>query len=367
MDTTIEKFGVDEHDARRVPADALERVTSDLFRAVGMPDTDAAAVAAGLVAADLRGVDTHGVSNMLRKYLAWTRDGSVNPTPDVRIVHQAPATMTYDSDEGLGLAVAPPIIDEVTDRARIYGVAFASVRNSRHLGMLAHHCMRVVDQGMIGICGTAVGPRLIPTFGREPRLGTNPIAVGVPTRSRAPFVFDAAMTTVAQNRLELALRVGRPVPPGLFTDEDGVPYTDERMPDRAMGTRLTPLGTTHQGGSHKGYGLSAVMEILSGMLSGSELMNVAGLGNASHFFMVLDVAAFGDRDEFLDRMDGFLEMLASTPPTPGHDRVLYAGLAEAEALAERSVTGIPLHPEVLEWFATATAELGVDGSPLNVD
>lgn len=363
MDSDIEKFAVDESEARRVDAGALETVTAALFRAVGFPADAATETARALVAADLRGVDSHGVSNMLRKYLAWTREGTINPTPQLRIVHEAPAALTYDADEGLGLAIAPAVMDEVLDRASTYGVAFASVRNSRHLGMLAHHCMRAVDRGMIGVCGTAVGPRMIPTFGREARLGTNPLAVGVPTRSRAPFVLDAAMTAVAQNRLELALRVGRPVPPGLFADEDGVPYREERMPERDMGTRLVPLGETRQNGSHKGYGLAAVMEILAGMLSGAELMSVAGLGNASHFFMALDVAAFGDRDAFLERMDAFLEMLVTTPPGPGHERVLYAGLLEAETLEERSRDGVPLHPEVHEWFAGATRELGVDPGP----
>jgi L-2-hydroxycarboxylate dehydrogenase (NAD+) len=361
----VELFKVDADTARRIPADDLERVTRDLFVAVGHPADDATEIARALVAADLRGVETHGVSNMLRKYLAWTRDGSINPTPQLRIVHQAPATLTYDGDDGNGLAIAPKVMDEVLDRAATYGIAFASVRNSRHLGMLGHHTMRAVDRGMIGVCGTAVGPRLIPTFGREPRLGTNPIAVGVPARTRAPFVFDAAMTAVAQNRLELALRVGRPVPPGLFTDEDGVPYTEERMPEVAMGTRLVPLGGTRQGGSHKGYGLAAVMEILAGVLSGAQIMSlsVAGLGNAHHFFMALDVAAFGDRDQFLDRMDAFLTTLADTPPSPGNDRVSYAGEMEAEALAERSVHGVPLHDEVWGWFAATTADLGVDPGP----
>lgn len=363
MVASVEKFAVDEAEARLVPADALRTVTTDLFRAVGFPDDAAAEVADGLVAADLRGIDSHGVSNMLRKYLMWTREGGVNPTPQLRIVHEAPAAMTYDADEGLGLAVAPTVMDEIIERASTFGVAFASVRNSRHLGMLAHHCMRAVDRGLIGVCGTAVGPRLIPTFGREPRLGTNPIAVGVPTRSRAPFVFDAAMTAIAQNRLELALRVGRPVPPGLFADEEGAPYTEERMPEASMGTRLVPLGGTRQNGSHKGYGLAAVMEILAGMLSGAELMSVAGLGNASHFFMALDVSAFGERDAFLARMDDFLDMLASTAPAPGHDRVLYAGLVEAETLVERTRDGIPLHPEVCDWFARTTRELAVDPGP----
>ena len=359
----VELFKVDADTSRRIPADTLERVTTDLFRAVGHPDDDATAIARALVDADLRGVETHGVSNMLRKYLTWTRDGSINPTPDLRVVHEAPATLTYDADEGHGLAVAPKVMDEVLDRAATFGIAFATVRNSRHLGMLGHHTMRAVERGMIGVCGTSVGPRLIPTFGREPRLGTNPVAVGVPARTRAPFVFDAAMTTVAQNRLELALRVGRPVPPGLFADEDGVPYPEERMPEREMGTRLLPLGGTPQGGSHKGYGLSAVMEILSGVLSGAQLMTVAGLGNANHFFMALDIAAFGDRDAFLDQMDAFLTTLADTAPAPGHDRVYYAGEMEAEALAERSLHGVPLHEEVWGWFATTTRELGVDPGP----
>jgi L-2-hydroxycarboxylate dehydrogenase (NAD+) len=356
----VENFQVAAEDARRISADSLLVATTDLCRAVGYPDTDASEIARALVAADLRGVDTHGVSNMLRKYLDWARTGHVNTRPEMRIIRESGATLAVDSDGALGLAIAPVIMDMLIERARMFGIAFASVRNGRHLGMLAHHCIRASEQGLIGICGTAGGPRMLPTFGREPRLGTNPIAIAVPAGSRPSFVFDAAMTAVAHNRLSLALRVQRPVAPNLFADEQGNPYRAETQPQFEMGTRMLPLGSDRDLGSHKGYGLAAMVEILSGVLAGSEVLSSLGLGFATHFFMVINVEAFCDESEFRANMDRFLDSLTESQPAEGHDRVFYAGQMEDGVEVERSANGIPLHTEVIDWFATIGQELGVE-------
>jgi L-2-hydroxycarboxylate dehydrogenase (NAD+) len=355
-----ETFQVAEGEGRRVSADSLSTTTQRVCEAVGFPTDDAREIADALVAADLRGVDTHGVSNMLRKYLDWAKSGHVNPTPELVIVRDAPAALVIDSDAGLGIAVAPRIMDMLIERAATFGVAFATVRNGRHLGMLAHHSMRASAAGMIGVCGTAGGPRMLPTFGREPRLGTNPIAVAFPSGRRPGFVFDAAMSAVAHNRLSLALRVDRPLPPNLFADERGRPYEEPVRPEFDFGTRMLPLGSTRGLGSHKGYGLAAIVEVLSGVLSGSEILSRMGLGFATHFFMVLDVRSFCDLDEFKIRMDAFLDSLSSTKPADGHDRVYYAGEMEEAVKDERTASGIPLHDEVIGWFRRTCSELGVE-------
>lgn len=337
-----------------VPADALRATTAALLERAGMDADDAGTVADALVAADLRGVETHGVSNMLRKYLEWLAAGHVNGRPRPTVVREAASVANVDGDAGLGIAVGPQAMRMAIDKARGSGVGFVTVHNSRHLGMLAYHAMLPLEHNMIGIALTAVGPLMVPTFGREARLGTNPIAVAAPAASRPPFVFDAATTTVAGNRLQTSYRKRIPLPPGAIAAEDGTPIMHSSpASSTADAARLLPLGGSLESGSHKGYGLATVVEILAGVLAGCTVMSQVGRGHASHLFAALDVAAFADVDDFAAAMDELLASLTGTPPAAGHERVLYAGLAEWELQQRRLRDGVPLHPEVGAWFDEA--------------
>jgi LDH2 family malate/lactate/ureidoglycolate dehydrogenase len=199
---------------------------------------------------------------------------------------------------------------------------------------------------------------VVPTFGAEPRLGTNPIAVAVPSRDEPPFVFDAATSTVAGNKIGIARRLGAMLEPGWLADELGNPIMEEAYaPDKYT---LLPLGSTRELGSHKGYGLSCVVDILAGVLTGFGYGAVPGRPNFGHYVAAYNVAGFDDPEHFKGSMDEWLRMMKSTKPAPGHDRVLVAGQPEAEVEAVRRVEGIPLHPEVIQWFHDTCGELGVD-------
>ena len=360
----LEMFKVRGEEEVRVGEDGLRRTVAAVFRKMGAPEEDCGLAADALVSADLRGVETHGVSNMLRSYVSGYGSGAINPTPNWRILRETPSTANIDSDGGLGIIVTPKAMEIAIEKAAVSGMGVVTVRNSGHLGMASYHAMMALERDMIGVCMTACPPLVVPTFGAEPRLGTNPIALAAPAGEEPPFVFDAAMCTVAANKVKLAQRVGAKLMPGWVTRPDGSPAmeaTDPPVEDsmRESGMALLPLGSTRELGSHKGYGLTAVVEILGGIMSGGGIAGMAGNTSFGHYVAAYSVEAFMDTGEFKRTMDAWLRHLQATRPAPGHDRVVYPGLPEFEEARERRSRGIPLHREVVDWFRGICEELEI--------
>jgi LDH2 family malate/lactate/ureidoglycolate dehydrogenase len=363
----LDRFHVPKADEVRVPFEGLRRTVADLFVACGVPEEDAHTGAEVLATTDLRGVETHGVSNMLRNYVDWFQKGFLKPDPDTKLLQESPGTATFDGDRGLGVLQGTKAMQLAIDKAREVGVGVVTMRNSGHLGAVGHFATQAARQDMVGICATAMSVLVLPTFGAVPRLGTNPISIAAPARTQPYLLFDAATSTIAGNKLRLAERVGAPVEPGWIAEPDGTPITEPRpVPQGNMyglgNYNLLPLGGTREQGSHKGYGLGLLVEVLCTMLSGG----VPGMFQqeeirplARHHFAAYNIAAFTDVDQFKATMDRMLLTLQETPPAPGHERVLYPGLPEFEEERDRRANGIPLHREVIEWFDRATAELGV--------
>jgi LDH2 family malate/lactate/ureidoglycolate dehydrogenase len=215
---------------------------------------------------------------------------------------------------------------------------------------------------MIGWCMTAGGKSMVPTFGAEPQLGTNPIAFAAPSDKEPTFMFDAAMTSIAGNKIGLANRLGRPLGPGWVANEDGTPNMKGGAAAEFAANSLRnqlPLGSTRELGSHKGYGLGVMVDILCGQLSFAEGFESLAQRRRGHFVAAYSVEAFGDVDQFKKNMDGMLKGLRETKPMPGHDRVYYAGLPEYETAKKRGKEGVPLHPEVIDWFKNICAEFEI--------
>jgi L-2-hydroxycarboxylate dehydrogenase (NAD+) len=360
----LERFKVKEEDAIRVQEAPLRETVTQVFKKMGVPDSDSELAADVLVTADMRGVETHGVSNMLRSYVRGYNSGELNPRPNWRIVRQTPATANIDSDRGLGIIVVPKAMEVAIDKAKKVGVGMVTIRNARHLGMASYHAMMALKHDMIGLCVTSCPPSVLPTFGAEPRLGTNPIALAAPADEEPPFVFDAAMSTVAGNKLGLARRLGNNLLPGWVGDGEGVPIMEEVPPPRpgyegAAEMHLLPLGSTRELGSHKGYGMAAIVDILGGILSGGGYGANPGRPNFGHMVAAYNIEAFMDTRQFKRTMDEWIRMLKSTRPAKGQERVLYPGLPEAEAVADRTANGIPFHPEVIQWFRDICGELSI--------
>ena len=352
----LERFHVPEEIAVRVPQEKMRATVEDIFRKMGMPDDDAVQSADVLLYADIRGIESHGVSNMMRAYVEGFGRGSINPTPNWRIVKDNPAACTIDADKGHGLVVCPAAMRIAIEKAEKYGIGSAAVMNCGHSGPLAYHAAMAIKQDMIGMAMTAGGLNVAPTWGAEPLVGLNPMGIAAPTRNEPPFIFDAAFSSVAGNKLRLAQRLGVNMMPGWVAGLDGDPIMDERpLPDEYV---VLPVGGTREIGSHKGYSVLLMIEILTSILAGGGGGPMRDKGS-SHHLIAYNIGAYSNVDDFKDHMDEYLRALRKSKPAPGHDRVYYAGLPEHEEEIERRAHGIPYHPEVMEWFDSITAELGM--------
>src|SRR5262245_8062378 len=355
----LERFKVPQKDQVHVSEAALRQTVTQIFEKLGLTPEDAAEGADVLTMTDLRGVETHGVSNMLRAYVRDYQAKKLDPRPGWRVVRESPGTAVIDAEKRLGIMVGPKAMRLAIEKARNVGIGAVTVYNSGHFGAIGHYAMQAALQDMVGVCFTGAGLSVVPTFATKPLLGTNPIALAAPARHEAPMLFDAATSAIAGNKIRLAMRIGSPLLPGWVTDKDGVPIMEEKPVFDRDEFYQAPLGGTREQGSHKGYGFALMAEVLSTVLAGAlPTMLVAGSGSKNHF-AAYNIAAFTDVDQFKDTMDQMLKTLRTAQPIAGQDRVLYPGLSEAEESQERRAHGIPLHKEVIQWFAECTRDLGL--------
>lgn len=353
----LERFKPLPEDTIRVTSDSLRDAIEGIFLAMGNSSEDAAEGANTLIMTDLRGVETHGVSNMLRSYVDGYNNGKLNPTPNLKVISDAPSVATIDGDQGLAVITGPKVMRIAIEKARNTGIGSVALFNTGHSGGIGHHAMLAVEEDMIGLVMTAAGCQVLPTFAAEPRIGTNPIAIAAPARNEPPFLFDAATSAVAGNKTELARRVGSNMLPGWLANLDGSPILEEfPVPQRGETWQL-PLGGVREQGSHKGFGFGMMPEILGTLLAGVQPSMLDPEAGQRHHFAAYDISKFTDIEIFKDNMDSMLEKLRTTPPAPGEERVLYPGLYEYEQQKERKISGIPLHEEVVEWFENVSGEL----------
>lgn len=344
--------------------------TQSILEKIGCPPSDARLAAEVLLSADLRGVDSHGVARLSGYVRLWEKE-RINATPNVRIVHETPSTAVVDGDSGLGLVVAPKAMQVAIDKAKAVGTGWVSVKNSNHYGIAGYHAMMALGHDMIGISLTNASPLVSPTFSKERLLGTNPIAVAIPAKNQPPFVADMATTTAANGKLEILQRKNLDAPLGWVQDKDGNSTTDSNGVKK--GGALLPLGGDREHGSHKGYALGAIVDILSAVLSGANygpwvppfvafldpLPNLVGEG-IGHFFGAMRVDAFRPADEFKAHMDNWITRFREATPTEGNEKVLIPGDPERELEKERKANGIPLLLPVAEDLTALGEKLGVD-------
>lgn len=352
-----------------VEYESLKNFTIQIFQKMGCSDADALQAADTLVSADLRGVDSHGVAR-LSGYVRLWEAGRINPRPLIRVVHETPSTATIDGDKGLGLVVAPKAMAIAMQKAQHVGTGWVSVKNSNHYGIAGYHAMKALQKDMIGMSMTNASPLVSPTFSSERLLGTNPIAVAIPTGKQPPFVADFASTTVANGKLEILQRKEEDALEGWVQTQDGEQTTDAGILKK--GGALLPLGGDRMHGSHKGYCLGSIVDIFSAVLSGAGYGPWAppfvsflplpedpvgeGLG---HFLGAMRVDAFRPKEDFKNHMDNWIERFRSSKPANGHEKVLIPGDPERETEAQRLQDGIPLLLPVVSDLKTLASKLEV--------
>lgn len=347
--------------AQTVSADQLARQVHGLLSAWGVPDVQAQSIVRVMMYADLRGIDSHGIL-MLSLYNDFRRQGRLVMAPDVRVVRDRAATVLIDGAGGLGHYPSEMAMASAIKKSREFGVGIASVRNSHHYGSAGAYASMAAREGLIGLSVSAVyRPGIVPTGGLVPMLGTNPIALAAPARRNDMFCLDMATSTAAVGKIKLAKLHGKQLPKGWSVDEKGNPVTD---PDEGLRIRyLTPLGSEEILGSHKGYGLAAMVEVLSTMLSGASFAplrdkkkpGAPGM-DVGHFFMAIDPQFFREAGEFEDDLDEFIEALRATPPRDPATPVQVAGDPEHREYKKRMREGICVPSEVMQMLADLARE-----------
>jgi L-2-hydroxycarboxylate dehydrogenase (NAD+) len=348
----------------------LKNYVASVFIAIGCSEQDADLAADVLVSADARGIDSHGVARLVG-YVRLFDHGRLNTKPSIKVLHETPSTATIDGDRGLGLVLAPKAMEIACEKAALVGTGWVAVQNSNHFGIAGYHAMKALPSQMIGWAMTHAAPLVTPTFSKEKLLGTNPIAVAIPANEEPAFVADFASTAVAYGKLEILQRKGLDTPDGWVQDANGDPSNDAFAIKN--GGALLPLGGDREHGSHKGYGLGAIVDILSGVLSGANFgpwvppFATAGfmqagetVGNGTgHFLGAMRVDAFRPAEDFTKDMDKWIRRFRSAKAVEGK-QVLIPGDPERELEAIRRVEGIPLLDPVVEDLKFLASRFNLD-------
>jgi LDH2 family malate/lactate/ureidoglycolate dehydrogenase len=349
--------------------DTLRSFTEDIFKKMGCSDEHAELAADVLIRSDMRGIDSHGVARLSGYVRLWEK-GRINTKPDIRIVHETPSTATVDGDSGLGLVVAPFAMKVAIEKAEKYGSGWVSVRNSNHFGIAGYHSLMAVEKDMIGFAMTNASPLVAPTFANERLLGTNPMCYAFPAGKYPPVIVDMATSAAANGKLEIAQRSGKQVPGGWIQDMEGAVSNDPHELKR--GGSLLPLGSDRDHGSHKGYGLSATVDILSAVLSGANYgpwvppfvafleppSDPVGKG-IGHFLGAMRVDGFRPVDEFKTHLDNWIERFKSAKTISEDEHVVIPGEPELAAEVDRRINGIPVIEEVVKDLNVLAEKLGI--------
>ncbi len=332
--------------------ETLRNFTKQIFLKMGCSAVHADLAADVLLKSDLRGIDSHGVARLSGYVRLWEK-GRINTNPDIKIVHETPTTATVDGDAGLGLVIAPFAMKVAMEKAKIYGSGWVSVRNSNHFGIAGYHALMAVEQNMIGFAMTNASPLVSPTFSNERLLGTNPMCYAFPAGSYPPVIIDMATSAAANGKLEIAQRANKSVPDGWIQNKKGEISTDPH--ELKNGGSLLPLGSDRDHGSHKGFGLSATVDILSAVLSGANYgpwvppfvafleppTDPVGKG-IGHFVGAMRVDGFRPINEFKSHMDNWITRFKSAQTINKDQKVIIPGEPELEAEKFRKENGIPI-------------------------
>lgn len=341
----------------------LKQFCEKVFTAYGMKTDDAALAADVLVEADLRGIDSHGVAR-LSGYIRLFKKGRANFKAEPKIVHQTPSTANIDADNGLGLTAAPMAMKIAIQKAKEFGTGWVAIHNSNHFGIAAYHAMLALPHDMIGIAMTNATPLVSPTHSATRMLGTNPLAVAVPAKKYKPFVLDMASSNAANGKLEIAQRKNLPIPTGWVQTKTGEDSTNPH--ELKEGGSLLPLG------GHKGYGLSAAIDILSAVLSGANYgpwvppfvafldprPDLPGKG-IGHLVGAMRPDAFRPLDDFFNHMDNWIETFKKTKPINENQPVLIPGEPEFIEKELRLKNGIQLNNQVVADLQEIAQEIGI--------
>jgi LDH2 family malate/lactate/ureidoglycolate dehydrogenase len=345
-----------DHTRYRVNPDALRAFVADVYRSAGARDDDAQLAADAMVQADLWGHQSHGVLR-LNWYYARLRSGAMNTATQLSFPVDAGAIAVMDGHDSIGPVVAKAATLDAIRRAKAHGIGAVSVRNSNHFGTCMYYTRMGAAEGCIMLCMTNGGPNMAPYGGLKKLIGTNPWSIAAPAGRHAPMVMDVANSGVARGKLVLAQRRHEAIPLGWAVDERGRPTTD---PVEGLKGFILPMA------EHKGYAIGTMVDVLSGVLSGSGFMtdvhgpyDPVNRSRAGHLMIALNIAAFQPLDAFNARMERYVDALKSAPAADGVEEVFYPGEKEMRAQARQLQDGLMLPADTVAGLDDVAAQAGV--------
>ncbi len=352
----------------RIKREDLERFCTDVFMKLGLSRGEAADSAEILVAADARGIGSHGVGRLWR-YENGIKKGIMASGVQPKVLRETPMSLVLDAQGAMGLSLSKHTMEKVIGKAQAVGAAFASIRNSNHFGIAGYYTEMAARRDMIGICMTNTAALGVPTFGRSAMFGTNPIAVSIPALGGRMFSLDMSTTCVTRGKIEVYERENKALPLGWAVDTKGKETADAHSLLEDMlfqrGGGLLPLGGEGELFSgYKGYGLAVLVDIMTAITSGgvfgkSVMDSEATSARVCHFFGAIRLDLFRDPEELKTDMDRMLAELTGAEPAEGCERVYYAGLKEHESEALSDRIGVPLTAKVAEKLQQIGQGLGL--------
>jgi LDH2 family malate/lactate/ureidoglycolate dehydrogenase len=353
----------------RVSRPDLVSFCQAVFQSLGLSETDAHAAADVLVAADAREIPSHGVARLWR-YVNGLKNGVMIPGAPVEVLMDTPTSLVIHAHGAMGASISVRTMQQVIDKAKKSGAAFASIRDSNHFGIAGYYAMMAMEEDMLGLAMTNTAALGVPTFGRQVMFGTNPIAFAAPADKERGFVLDMATTVVTRGKIEVYDRLEKPLPSGWAVDKTGRSATDARailddMFHRAGGGIMPLGGDGEKFSGHKGYGLATMVDILCALLCGAPwgpgiADTATSSGRVSHFLGAIRIDRFRDPAEFRQDMDRLLCDLRNCPPAEDAERVYYAGQKEFEAEDRSSRLGVPILAKTYNQISAIGRDLGIE-------
>jgi LDH2 family malate/lactate/ureidoglycolate dehydrogenase len=342
---------------KRYASEDLQELVGSIAQAVGVPEEGAGILAKSLIDADIHGASTHGVSR-LHIYVRRIQKGLIDPRAELIVEKKKPSILLADAGNGLGQVQSTKVFQSLLPMARTSGLAAASIKNSQHFGSLSYYCNQAAEENMILLATTNAEPSMAPEGGYEPYFGTNPLAVSFPTGKGYPLKIDLSTSLVARGNIIEARKKGKDIPLGWALDSQGNPTTDAEK--ALMGTVLTMAG-------HKGYALAVMVEVLSGVLSGSAFGRSIGSmykdmhrkQDVGHFFCLLDLAAFMDISFFIERIDRMIDEIKHSEKRPGIEEILVPGERSFRKAQENLKNGIPVGEETMKEMEALCREFSI--------
>lgn len=350
--------------------DYLFDFTRRFFMKMGCKNEDAVKTAKVFLAAEVRGIPSHGMIRIKDYYELW-KANRINVKPNIKIVHETPSTAVVDGDGAIGMVAATRSMEVAIEKAEKVGTGWVSTCGSNHFGIAGYYAMMALEKDMIGIAMTNANPLVAPTFSVSRLLGTNPIAVAIPANKQPAFVADFATTPIARGKLAVSEKKGEKVKTGYVQDKEGNP-TDDPSILKQGGSMLT-LGGDYEHGSHKGYCLSAIVDIFSAVFSGANfgpfvppsvaylpvLDKKVGEGTG-HFFGAMRIDAFQPANHFKEKMDEWILTFRTAKSAPGKPKVMIPGDPEREYEVKLRKEGISVLPAIAKDMKEISEEFGLD-------